>query len=101
MFYFVSLSMIIAVCAALISGVVNIDATTAVPTLENNDFMTFLIVGFLFAYLVNKGGEFAKKISGSIDEKGFGDKLGGDIKKLWGNTQKTATSVWKAVRGTK
>lgn len=101
MFYFVSLSLIIAVCAALISGVINIDATTAVPTLENNDFMTFLIVGFLFAYLANKAGEFAKKISGSIDEKGFGDKLGGDIKKLWGNTQKTATSVWKAVRGSK
>ena len=98
MIYFVSLSVIIAVCAAILSGVVDADMAATVPTLQNDDFMTVLIVGCLVAYLAAKAGDFAKKIGGTVDE-GFGKKVNDDIKKVWGNTVKTGKDWWKAFRG--
>ena len=98
--YFVSLSIVIAVCAALLSGVVDANLATNIPSLENDSFMTVLIVGALVAYLATKAGDIAKKLGGSINDS-FGPKFEGDIKKVWGNTTKTVSGWWKLIRGTK
>lgn len=98
MIYFVSLSIVIALCAAILSGVVDANLAATVPTLQNDDFMTTLIVGCLVAYLAAKAGDIAKKIGGNIDE-GFGKKVNDDLKKIWGNTTKTAKDWWKIARG--
>ncbi|MDR0741163.1 MAG: hypothetical protein LBF28_00105 [Rickettsiales bacterium] len=94
--YFVSLSIVISLCAAILSGVVDANLAAAVPGLENDGFMIILIVGCLVAYLANKAGDIAKDFGGSI---GNGlPALESDIKKLWGNTTKTATNWWKIIR---
>ena len=96
MLYFVSLSIVIALCAAILSGVVDADLASTIPTLENDGFMITLIVGCLVAYLANKAGDIAKDLGGSI---GNGlPQLEGDIKKVWGNTKKAGQNVWKAIR---
>ncbi|MDR2412988.1 MAG: hypothetical protein LBD50_02125 [Rickettsiales bacterium] len=95
--YFVSLSIVIALCAAILSGVVDSNLAAQVPTLKNDGFMITLIVGCLVAYLATKAGEIAKKLGGSIDES-FGKQVGGDIKKIWGKTTGTAKNWWKIIR---
>ncbi len=94
--YFVSLSIVIAFCAALLSGVFSADLSASVPSLESADFMTTLIVGCLVAYLANKAGDIASKLGGKIDDSKFGDKIQEDVKKIAGNVSKTAKSWWKA-----
>lgn len=98
--YFVSLSMIIAVCAAILSGIIDANLAATVPSLTNDNFMVVLIVGCLVAYLANKAGDMAKSIGGSYDDK-IGQQIGKDISKVWGNTTKTAKDLWKAVRDDK
>ncbi|MDR1338305.1 MAG: hypothetical protein LBJ73_04750 [Rickettsiales bacterium] len=94
--YFVSLSIVIALCAAILSGVIDADLAATVPTLENDGFMITLIVGCLVAYLANQAGEIAKNFGGAV---GNGlPNLEGDIKKLAGNTAKTAKDWWKMIR---
>lgn len=96
MLYFVSLSIVIALCAAILSGVVDTNLASSVPTIENDGFMITLIVGCLVAYLANKAGDIAKGLGGSI---GNGlPQLEGDIKKVWGNTKKFGQNAWKAFR---
>jgi hypothetical protein len=101
MIYFVSLSIVIALCAAILSGVVDVDMATQIPTLKNDSFMTVLIVGFLVTYLASTAGDIAKNIGGNIDGSKEFTKFGDDIKKLWGNTTKTAQDWYKAARGGK
>jgi hypothetical protein len=95
--YFVSLSIVIALCAAILSGIVNANLAATVPGIESDGFMTVLIVGCLVAYLANKAGEIAKNIGGSIDDS-FGTQVGNDLKKLWDSTRKTATDWYKAAK---
>ncbi|MDR1361052.1 MAG: hypothetical protein LBJ18_01945 [Rickettsiales bacterium] len=94
--YFVSLSIVIALCAAILSGVVDADLSATVPTLDNNGFMTVLIVGCLVAYLASKSDTIAKDIGGSIENGEFSKNLQSDIKKLYDNTIKTGKSWAKA-----
>jgi hypothetical protein len=94
--YFVSLSVVIALCAAILSGIVDANLATTVPSLENEGFMVTLIVGCLVAYLANKAGDIAKNLGGSI---GNGlPNLESDIKKLTASTASTAKSWWKIIR---
>lgn len=96
--YFVVLSVVAAIGLALLGTVAKVDFTLAVPTIEsNNSFMMVLICGALVAYLVNKAGQMAKDLGGSIEDS-FGKQLGGDIKAIWGNTTKTVGGWWKALR---
>lgn len=82
--YFVSLSIIIAICAALLSGVVTANLAESVPTLENSGFMMALLAGTLIAYLIKHAEETAESLGGKIDTT-FGKQLGTDIKK-WSKT---------------
>ncbi len=100
MIYFVSLTIVVAICAALLSSVVDADLAATVPTLKNDGFMITLMIGCLVAYLATKAGKFATDFGGKINEE-YGKQVGGDIKKLWDNSQKTVTGWIKAIRGKK
>lgn len=95
--YFVSLSIVIALCAALLSGTVNADLAAQVPTLENTNFVLTLLTGCLVAYLANRASEIAKNLGGSINDS-FGGQFGKDMKTLWNKTSSTGKNLWKIIR---
>lgn len=95
--YFVSLSIVVALCAAILSGAVDTNLAANVPSLDNNGFMITLLTGALVAYLANKSGEIAKNLGGSVNSA-FGDKVGKDIATLWNKTYGTAKNWWKIIR---
>ena len=87
--YFMGLSIIIAICAALLSNIMSITS--------NNEYvlgsaMTTILAGSLILYLANKSDELAKKIGGSIDNS-FGKQLYADAKNLVGKAKKMATGI--------
>ena len=94
--YFVSLSIVIAVCAALLSGVVNVDMATSVPTLKDDSFIPILLTGALVAWLANRADKTAREIGGTIPDDGTGKKFADDIKAVIKNTYDTAKSWAKA-----
>ncbi|MBO7642980.1 MAG: hypothetical protein J6S74_02500 [Alphaproteobacteria bacterium] len=98
--YFVSLSIVIAVCAALLSGVIDVNMATHIPSLKDNGFITLLLTGALVGYLANGADKIAREISGDIKEGeidgGTGKKFADDIKTVIKNTYDTAKSWAKA-----
>lgn len=98
--YFVSLSIIVAVCAAILSGVVDTNLAAQVPTIDNDGFMITLIIGCLVAYLADKALTIAKDLGGSVDDS-LGQQFGKDITKLAKNIQGTAQKYWKAYKESK
>lgn len=95
--YFVSLSIVIALCAALLSGTISVDASASVPTLENSGFMITLLTGILVAYLASRANEIAENLGGKID-KTFSQQFSNDIKKVWGNVTKQGKDIIKTIR---
>ena len=95
--YFVSLSIVIAVCAALLSGTVDANLASEVPTLENSGFVPTLLTGCLVAYLANRADKIATDIGGKIDDS-FGKKFGEDVKKLGKNTYGFGKKVVDIIR---
>ena len=83
--YFVSLSIVIAVCVALLSGTVSVDMAASVPTLDNTGFIPTVLTGALVTYLASRAGEIAKDLGGSVNDS-FGTQTGKDISKLWKGT---------------
>lgn len=99
--YFVSLSIVIAVCAALLSGVVDTNMVTNVPTLKDDGFIPALLTGALVAWLANRADSIARDLGGSIPEDGTGKKFADDIKTVIKNTYDTAKSWAKAYADSK
>lgn len=95
--YFVSLSIVVAFCVAMLSGVIDADIAARVPRLENDGFWATLLVGALTWWFANQAMDLAKKLGGNINAS-FGDQVRGDIKKLWDNTSGTAKKWWKIIR---
>lgn len=95
--YFVSLSIIVAFCAAMLSGVVDADIASRIPTLENDGFWVTVLVGALTWWFANQAMDLAKKLGGSITTS-VGDQMRGDIKKMWDNTTGTAKKWWKIIK---
>ena len=98
--YFVSLSIVIALCAALLSVTMNTNLAAQIPSLENTDFMTILLTGCLVAYLAGRADKIASDIGGGITAD-FGNTFRQDAQKLWNNTTKTAREWWKIIRNEK
>lgn len=98
--YFVSLSIVVAVCMAILSGVVTADLASQVPSIDNDGFMITLIIGCLVAYLADKALNIAKDLGGSVDDA-IGQQFGKDITKLAKNIQGTAQKYWKAYKESK
>ena len=95
--YFVSLSIVIAVCTALLSGVMDANLASEVPTLENSGFVPTLLTGCLVAYLANRADKIATDIGGKIDDS-FGKKFGEDAKKLGKNIYGFGKKAIKIIR---
>lgn len=96
--YFVSLSIVIAVCAALLSGTVDANLASEIPTLENDGFIITLLTGCLVAYLANRADKIATEdIGGKIDAS-FGKKFGDDVKRLGKNTYGFGKKVVNIIR---
>ena len=100
--YFVSLSIVIAVCAALLYGVIGSDLSATVPTLENDGFIPTLLTGLLVGYFANMAGDIAKNVGGgaSVDAT-FGNNFGEDVKTLAKDTYKVAKGWAKAIAESK
>lgn len=100
--YFVSLSIVIAVCAGLLYGIIGTNMANQIPTLENDGFIPALLTGLLVAYLANRADEFAKKIGGGArPDDSFGKQFGEDIKTLANDTYKVAKDWAKAIAESK
>lgn len=95
--YFVSLSIVIGVCAGILSGAVTGNLASSVPSLENQGFMITLLTGLLVAYLANRASEIAKDIGGKVDDS-LGKQAGNTITTLATNTYKSARDWWKIIR---
>ena len=70
--YFVSLSIVVALCAALLSGIIDMNMAAQVPSLKDDNFMA------------NNAMDIAKKIGGSIDDS-MGQKIKTEATRLWNN----------------
>ena len=90
--YFVSLAIIIAICAALLDYLIPNFGTNSEYALGSA--MITILCGCLVLYLANKADELAKKIGGSIDNS-FGKQLQGDVKTLWNDTKNVASKIYK------
>ena len=95
--YFVSLSIVIGVCAGFLSGAVTADLASSVPSLENQGFMVTLLTGTLIAYLANRASKIAKDLGGSVNDE-LGQQFGTTITTLVKDTYKVGKDWWKAYR---
>lgn len=90
--YFVSLSIIIVICAALLDYMM--------PNINNSSqymlgsAMTTILCGCLVLYLANKVDDLAKKVGGSINNS-FGKQIQNDVKTLWDDTKNVASKIYK------
>ncbi len=82
--YFVSLSLVVGLCAGLVSGLIDTNLASQVPSLNNSDFFVVLLTGFLIKYMVTKADEIAGQIGGKIDDS-VGQKVKADATRLWNN----------------
>ena len=89
--YFVSLAIVIAICAALLSNIVGLSDVNQYTT---GRAMITILCGALVLHLANKADELAKKIGGNIDNS-FGTKLQSDAKTLWGDVKNVGGKVYK------
>jgi len=90
--YFVSLAIVIAICAALLTNIVSINS---VNTYTVGSAMTVILCGALVFYFANKADELAKQIGGKINNS-FGEKLKSDAKTLLGNIRNVGIKVFDA-----
>ena len=89
--YFVSLAVVIAICAALLNNIISISG--------NNEYyvgsaITTILCGALVFYLADKTESFAQQIGGKIDNS-FGKQLQSDTKTLWGNIKNIGSMAFK------
>ena len=85
-------------CAALLSGTVDANLASEIPTLENDGFIITLLTGCLVAYLANRADKIATEdIGGKIDAS-FGKKFGDDVKRLGKNTYGFGKKVVDIIR---
>ena len=90
--YFVSLAIVIAICAALLTNIVSISTTNEFHV---GSAMTMILCGSLVFYLAYKTEELVKQIGGSIDNS-FSKQLQSDTKTLWGNIKGVGGKLYNA-----
>ena len=96
--YFISLSIVVAFCAALLSGVIDTDLSARVPNLNPGGFLETTLVVALTWWFANRGMEIAEKLSGKKITTTVGDKMRGDVSGMWKKTYGTAKDWWKIFR---
>lgn len=89
--YFVSLAIVIAICAALLTNVIPLSNSNIYTT---GSAMVTILCGGLILYLAGQADKLAKKIGGEIDNS-FGQKLINETKILWTDTKNVAEKIFK------
>ncbi len=87
--YFVSLSIVIAICAALLANIISLDSNGGYSV---GSVITTILAGYLVLYFANQTDSLAKKIGGNVDNmytKQFQDAA----KTVWGNAKNLATKL--------
>ena len=79
--YFVSLSIVIAFCFALMAGTFSTDFTASRPSLQNDGFWISVLTVALVWWFASRATNIAKDLGGTIDAS-IGDKVKGDVKKV-------------------
>lgn len=85
--YFVSLSIIIAICAALLSNIISLNSNEYIV----GSAIATILSACLVLYLAQKADELASKLGGSIDNS-FGKQLTSDAKNLWNKAKNFTVS---------
>lgn len=99
--YFVSLSVVIAVCAAMLSGVITPDLATNIPSMENQGFWVTFLIGALTWWLAGRATDIAKELTGKGINDSFGTQVRNDTTRLWNNARNGVKSWWKAFKDDK
>lgn len=89
--YFVSLSIIIAICAVLLSNIISLNGDNSYSV---GSAITTIISGCFVLYLANRADELAGKLGGRVDNS-FGKKFQDDAKRLWNDAKALTTSLVK------
>ena len=90
--YFVSLSLVIAITASLLSYIIKTDQNS---TYVVASAMTTILCGGLILHILNEADKLAETIGGKIDNS-FGKKLIDDTKNMWSSTKKFTMKLIKA-----
>ena len=94
--HFVVLSIIIAICAALLSGI-TIFNSNGLPDFNSPGIWVTVLTMALTWYLASHASQIADEIGGKIDTS-FGDKIKSDIQTVWKDTKATTKSWYKAIK---
>lgn len=95
--YFVSLSIVIAFCFALMGGTFSTDFTASRPVFNNDGFWISVLTAGLVWWFADRAMNIAKNLGGSIDSA-MGDKIQSDAQTLGGIAAGKAKSVWEKIR---
>ena len=98
--HFVAMSIIIAICAALLSTVINTNNASTVPEINDQGFWITLLMSALTWWLAKKASDFATEIGGKISYD-MGTALQKDANNLWSSTKKGAKTLIKIIRSSK
>ena len=98
--FFVSISIVISVCAALLSGVMDINVASGTVTISNDGMMVTLLVLALVWYLADKTKSIAGDLGGSVDDS-LGQQFGKDVVNLAKNIKNQSKKYWKLYKDSK
>ena len=87
--YFVSLSIVIAICAALLANIISLDSNGGYSV---GSVITTILAGYLVLYFANQTDSLAKKIGGNVDNK-YIKQFQDAAKTVWGNAKNLATKL--------
>ena len=98
--HFVAMSVIIAVCAAMLSNIITIDKISMIPNLESQNFWTTVLLSALTWWLAKKASDFATEMGGKISYE-MGTTLQNDAKNLWSSAKNNTKTLIKIIRNRK
>lgn len=99
--HFFVLSILIAICFVLLSGIIDTNTGNRMPNLNDSITYVEIMVAALTFWLAKNASKIATQIGGKIDHK-MGDDLeqyaNTGMKKVWGLGTKGAKTLWKKIR---
>ena len=98
--HFIVLSIVISVCAAMLSSVYKTDMTSIVPRIENQGFVITVFVSALVWWLAKNATKFANEMGGKISYD-MGQNLQNDAGTLWTKTKSATKTVVSIIKKAK
>ncbi len=98
--HFVVLSIVIALCAAMLSSIITTDTPSMVPKLDDQGFLVTAFVSALTWWLASNATKFANDMGGKITYE-LGQNLQNDASTLWKKTKSGAKTVIEIIKKAK